>query len=97
MVGYHSVQIGIREKGTTFRVKIDGRYIQRHLQAHRLQLLSVEVEHEGHVGGQGSLIVSAVRRWKTRQDKCTDLGGDAFEDDGIHSMLHQHEPVQQIQ
>ena len=57
----------------------NGRSIQRHVQAHRLQPLSVEVEHEGRVGGQGSMAVGAVRRWKTRQDRCTDLGGDAHE------------------
>ena len=53
----------------------------------------MEVEDEGHVGGQRSLAAGAVRGWKTRQDRCTDLGGDAFEDNGLHSMLHRHELV----
>ena len=50
----------------------------------------MEVEDEGHVGGQRSLAAGAVQRWKTRKERCTDLRGDAFEDNGIHPMLHRH-------
>ena len=50
----------------------------------------------GHVDGQRSLAAGVVQRWKTRQDRCNDLEGDAFEDNNIHSMLHRHEPVQQL-
>ena len=28
------------------------------------------------------------------QDRCTDLGGDVFEDNNIHPMLHRHELLQ---
>ena len=77
--------------------KENGRSIRWHVQVHRLQLLSGDAEDEGHAGGQGSLAAAAVRRWKTRQHRCTDLGGDALEDDNIHLMLHRHEHVQQLQ
>ena len=77
--------------------KENGRSIRWHVQVHRLQLLSGDAEDEGHAGGQGSLATDAVRRWKTRQDRCTDLGCDALEHDDIHLMLHRHEPVQQLQ
>ena len=53
----------------------------------------MEVEDEGHVGGQRSLAVGAIRRWKTRQDRFTDLVDDAFEDNRIHSQLHRYDLV----
>ena len=56
----------------------------------------MEVEDEGHVGGQRSLAFGVVRRWKTRQERCTNMGGDAFEDNNMHSMLNGDEHVQQI-
>ena len=56
----------------------------------------MEVKDEGYVGGQRSLAACAVQRWKIRQDRCTELRGDAFEDNNMHLMLHQHEPVQQL-
>ena len=54
----------------------------------------MEVEDDGHVGGLRSLATDVVWRWKTRQDRCTDLGGDAFEDNVLHPMLYQHEVIQ---
>ena len=87
MAEYDSSQIGIR-------ATVNGRPIRRHVQDHRLQLLSMEVKDEGHVGGQRSLTSGPIRRWKTGQDRCTDLGDDAFEDNDVHSILHRHELVQ---
>ena len=53
----------------------------------------MEVEDDRHVGGQRSLAAGAVQGWKTRQDRCTNLVGDAFEDNVLHSMFHRHELV----
>ena len=86
-------KFGIRAMFETSKKKVNGRPIRLYVQAHRLQLFGMEVEDEGHAGGQRSLATGVVRRWKTRKDRCTDLGGDAFEDNGIHLMLHQHELV----
>ena len=82
------------ERSYKLQIRVNVRSIRRHVQAHRLQLLIMEVEDVGHVGGQRSQATGVVRRWKTRQDRCTDLGGDAFEDNGINPMLHRHELVQ---
>ena len=51
---------------------------------HRLQLPSVEVEDEGHARGQRSLATGIVQGQETGQDRCHDVGGDAYEDEGIH-------------
>ena len=67
--------------------------IRRHVQAPRLQLLIVEVEDEEHVCGQGSQVAGVVWRWKVIQDRCTNFGGDAHEEEDIHMMLHRHEPT----
>ena len=64
--------------------------------AHRLQLLSVEVKDEGYVRGQRSLAADSVREQETGQDRCHDMGGNAHEDNGIHSVFHRHESVQQL-
>ena len=63
-----------------------GRFARRHVQAHRLLLLCVEVEDEGHARGQRSLDVGSVRGQETGQDRCHDMGGNAHEDNGIHSV-----------
>ena len=63
----------------------------------RLQLLSVEVEDEGHDSGQRSLVVGSVRGHETEQNRCHDMGGDAHEDNAIHTVLHRHESIQQLQ
>ena len=55
-------------------IVVNGRYIRRYVQAHRFKLLGMEVEDEEHASGQRSLAAGVVRRWKTRQDRCADLG-----------------------
>ena len=46
VAGHDSRQSGIRANNNR-----NGRIVQWHVQAHRLQLLSVEVEDEGYAGG----------------------------------------------
>ena len=83
--------IGIRALVLNFKQnKENGRFARRHVQAHQRQVLSVEVEDEGHVGGKRSLVVGAIRSWKYGQDRCTNVEGGAYEDNGIHTMLHRH-------
>ena len=74
-------------------VKRYGRFARRHVQAHRLQLLCVEVEDEGHARGQRSLTAGSVRGQETGQDRCHDTGGNEHEGNHIHSVLHRHEPI----
>ena len=46
VAGHDSRQSGIRANNTG-----NGRIVRRHVEAHRLQLLSVEVKDEGYAGG----------------------------------------------
>ena len=57
----------------------------------------MEVEDEGYARGQSSLAAGLVRGQETGQDQCHNMGGNAHEDNGIDSVFHRHESVQQLQ
>ena len=56
----------------------------------------MEVEDEGHVSGQRSLAAGAIRRLKNKQDRCTDLGCDAFEDNGLHNNFNEENKAHEL-
>ena len=91
-IPHYSHQSSIRANDTE-----NGRFIRRHVQSHWLQLFSVEVKDEGYASVERSLVAGTIWGHKTGQDRCHNVGGDAHENDGVHPVLHRHEPVQQLQ
>ena len=63
--------------------------------------VGLEEEMDDSLGGMFKLTGSNYSVWKSKmretgQDRCHGLGSNAHEDNNIHSVIHRHEPVQQV-
>ena len=88
-----------------------GTYFQHSVVAERtresnpIKVVSVrglEEEMDDSLGSMFKLTGSNYSVWKSKmretgQDRCHGLGSNAHEDNNIHSVIHRHEPVQQLQ